>query len=83
MNDAVHDLQHVTFIGTALLFWWSLLRERPGRRVDGLAVILLFATMVHTGALGALLTFSNTPWYPFYGEVEPLWVCTLPVSGLR
>ena len=62
----VHDLQHATFLGTALAFWWALLRPHAGRRADGVAVLLLFTTMLHTGALGALLTFSATPWYAAY-----------------
>ena len=31
---------------------------------EGVAVLYLFATMLHTGALGALLTVSTAPWYP-------------------
>jgi putative membrane protein len=30
---------------------------------DGVAVLYLFATMLHTGALGSLLAFSTAPWY--------------------
>jgi putative membrane protein len=62
----IHHLQHASFLGSALLFWWTLLRERGSRRGDGVAVVLLFTTMLHTGALGALLTFSTTPWYAPY-----------------
>jgi putative membrane protein len=57
----LHTLQHCVFLFTALLFWWSLLK--PGRHV-GAAVLCLFVTMLHTGALGALLTFSGVVWYP-------------------
>jgi len=62
----IHDLQHVSFLASALLFWWALLRPRAGRRADGVAVFLLFTTMLHTGALGALLAFSARPWYADY-----------------
>jgi putative membrane protein len=27
-SDAVHTLQHLSFLGTGLLFWWSLFRGR-------------------------------------------------------
>jgi putative membrane protein len=35
-------------------------------------MLYLFTTMVHTGALGALLTFSTVPWYPAYAASTPL-----------
>jgi putative membrane protein len=75
-NRALHDLQHVTFLGTALLFWWSLLRPGGSRRAHGAAILFLFTTMLHTGALGALLTFSPQPWYPPYGASAANWGLT-------
>jgi putative membrane protein len=30
----------------------------------------LFTTMMHTGALGALLTLAPTPWYPSYAAAS-------------
>ncbi len=70
-NDAVHALQHSSFLGTALLFWWTIIRGNASAtrsRVThfGVAVLLLFGTTLHSGALGALLTFSRTLWYPAY-----------------
>jgi putative membrane protein len=76
LDDRVHLLQHVFFAGTAALFWWGLLRGRYGRLGYGAAVMYLFATALHSGALGALLTFSDRPWYPLYvqraGNHDPL-----------
>jgi putative membrane protein len=68
LDDRVHLLQHVFFAGTAALFWWGLIRGRYGRLGYGAAVMYLFATALHSGALGALLTFSDRPWYPLYVE---------------
>lgn len=70
-NDAVHALQHSSFLGTALLFWWAIIHgdafgERARVTNLGVAVLLLFGTTLHSGALGALLTFSRTLWYPAY-----------------
>jgi putative membrane protein len=60
---AAHALQHSVFLFTALLFWWALLK--PGRdHAIGSAVLCLFVTMLHTSALGVLLTFSGDVWYP-------------------
>jgi putative membrane protein len=62
-NEAVHALQHTSFLITALLFWWAVLQRRSSRMRDGVAVLYLFATMMHTGALGALLTLAPSAWY--------------------
>ena len=62
----VHALQHTTFLGTALLFWWTLLHGRHGRLTYGMGVIYCFTTAVHTSLLGALMTFAQRIWYPIY-----------------
>jgi cytochrome c oxidase assembly factor CtaG len=60
-DEGMHALQHLSFLVTALLFWWSLLCRRGSR---GVAVGHLFATALHTGLLGALLVFSTRLWFP-------------------
>ena len=64
-NETVHSWQHLSFLLTALLFWWSVLGG-VARRERGIALASLFTTTVHTGALGALLTLSNVVWYSGY-----------------
>lgn len=59
-NLAVHRLQHLLFVLTAVLFWWSLLRSRK----PGVAVFCLFVTTIHMSLLGLLLTLSARLWYP-------------------
>jgi cytochrome c oxidase assembly factor CtaG len=59
----LHALQHASFLGTALLFWWSVLDRRSDY---GVAAFYVFATSVHTSILGALLFFSPHPWYSVY-----------------
>jgi cytochrome c oxidase assembly factor CtaG len=63
-DNGVHWLQHVSFFGTALIFWWSLLRGPARERGYGPAVAYLFLTALHSGILGALLAFSRRLWYP-------------------
>jgi cytochrome c oxidase assembly factor CtaG len=77
LDDRVHALQHVMFTGTACLFWWGLLRGRYGRLGYGAAVFYVFATAMHSGGLGALITFATAPIYPLYVQraapgVDPL-----------
>jgi putative membrane protein len=68
VDDRIHLVQHVCFAGTAALFWWGLIRGRYGRLGYGAALLYIFATALHSGGLGALLAFSNTPWYSIYVE---------------
>ena len=80
-SEMVHALQHSTFLGTALLFWWTIIHgHAPGGRARavsfGTAVLLLFGTALHSGALGGLLTFSRTLWYPAYGSSARAWGLT-------
>ncbi len=69
-NEAIHTFQHLTFLFTALLFWWSVLGATT-RRDRGIALVSLLTTFVHTGALGALLTLARTHWYPSYAATAP------------
>lgn len=70
-GEGLHILQHASFLLTALLFWWAVLGGDPRSRSKGFAMIYLFTTMMHTGALGALLTLAPTPWYPTYAATSP------------
>jgi putative membrane protein len=66
-HEGWHIAQHASFVGTALFFWWSVLGHDPrGRYGPGHASASLFATMMHTGALGALLSLAPHPWYVPY-----------------
>ncbi|MDB5899483.1 MAG: cytochrome c oxidase assembly protein [Ramlibacter sp.] len=66
-NEGWHILQHFSFLGTALFFWWAMLGHDPrGRYGPGHSAAYLFTTMMHTSALGALLTLAPTPWYAPY-----------------
>jgi putative membrane protein len=66
LDDRIHLVQHMSFAGTAALFWWGLIRGRYGRLGYGAAFLYIFATAVHSGGLGALLAFSNRAWYELY-----------------
>ncbi|HVV45320.1 MAG TPA: cytochrome c oxidase assembly protein, partial [Bryobacteraceae bacterium] len=66
----IHALQHISFLGSALLFWWSLFYARK-RTAYGESFIYVFTTAVHTSILGALLTFSSSAWYPIYRLPAP------------
>ena len=65
-SESLHAVQHLTFFWTAALFWWGMAHGRYGRAGYGAAVVYVFATAVHSGVLGALLTFSPFVWFPLY-----------------
>ena len=65
-SDAVHALQHLSFVVAASLFWWAMVHGRYGRMGYGLSVVYVFLTAVHSGALGALLTVAPSVWYREY-----------------
>ena len=67
--EAVHALQHFSFLGAALIYWSSLVANRHGSSGYGIAVFSLFATSLQCALLGALLTLSGVPWYPRYPEL--------------
>jgi putative membrane protein len=62
-DEALHAFQHLTFFVTAALFWWALVHGRFGRIGYGAGVLFVFATAMHSGALGALLTIAPRPLY--------------------
>ncbi|HCY61978.1 MAG TPA: cytochrome c oxidase assembly protein [Oxalobacteraceae bacterium] len=78
-DDGVHTLQHISFLGSALLFWAALLGPHARLRANrqGLAAVYVLTTAIHTGALGALLTFSPRAWYPDYAGRTEDWGLTL------
>ena len=72
-SEVWHAVQHLSFIVSALLFWTAML----GRRGAGAsaaadratAAFCLFATSLVTGALGALMALSTSPWYAGYARL--------------
>jgi len=70
-SESIHAAQHACFLFSALLFWWAILHSRGGAVNFGTGIIFLFATAVHSGALGALLTLSHRVLYPSYAITAP------------
>jgi len=72
LTDAtMHIVSVFALVGISLAFWTSVLaavRLAPGR-----AVAVLFATMAHTGLLGAILTFAGTLLYPLQSAGALIW----------
>jgi putative membrane protein len=67
-SDALHAFQHLTFFGTAALFWYAVVAGRFGRAGYGAGLLFVFFTAFHTTLLAALLTLSPRGLYPIYAE---------------
>lgn len=53
-----HLFAHVSLVLSACVFWWSVLSK-----YNAVALLALLFTLMHTGMLGALLTFTQIPLY--------------------
>jgi cytochrome c oxidase assembly factor CtaG len=74
IDPTVHMLEHISFFGTALLFWHCTLPQDQRRYLSG--VFLIFTTALHSSILGALMTFSANVWYPVYEGRTSVWGLT-------
>ncbi|MFQ5946476.1 MAG: cytochrome c oxidase assembly protein [Anaerolineae bacterium] len=71
-NEAIHLVEHLSFLATSLLFWSVVIDPRPWRSHLSHAgrVIYLILAYFQSIFLGWLLTFSSEPWYPFYATLR-------------
>ena len=67
-NEYLHIFEHLTFVATALIFWWVVLGPLPAipRLGYGASILYLFVACQPMVALGALLTFAAHPLYQPY-----------------
>jgi putative membrane protein len=63
-SEPVHLVEHACFVVAATLFWSTILGAPHHRLPPPVSVLLLFATMLPTSALGAVLTLAPGPIYP-------------------
>lgn len=66
-GPAMHLLMLASLLAAGLLFWSTVAQQEtaPAERAGAVALVLL-ATMIHTGLLGAMLAFARQPWYPVH-----------------
>ena len=61
----LHATEHATLLATAVLVWSVALDRHRHRELAGLGrALLLFASAIQSGLLGALLVFASRPLYP-------------------
>jgi putative membrane protein len=64
-NDGLHIVQHLSFLVTGTIFWWTLRRLPPLT-----AISYLFGACLACSVLGAALTFARPGLYPAYLNPE-------------
>jgi cytochrome c oxidase assembly factor CtaG len=62
-DERIHYVQHLSFVVTAGMFWWTVLQGRFGRAGYGVGVVFVFITMIESGVLAAMLSLGDSPWY--------------------
>lgn len=63
-NEWVHVVEHLCFFLSSLAFWTLVVEPYDGARPNpGLAIVAVVAFALHSGILGALLTFASAPLY--------------------
>ncbi len=74
LSRPVHALEHLTFLGAALISWWPIcspLPEIPRLSYAG-QMLFLFVQSLVPAVIGAFLTFSGMVIYPVYLETPKL-----------
>jgi len=69
-SEAVHVVEHLTFMATGTLYWWPVVGATSARAAwrlgdAGKVLYLLFGT-VPADTVSVILMFSRAPFYPFY-----------------
>jgi putative membrane protein len=75
-HEIWHDIEHLCFLGSSILFWWPIIRPWPSRaHMPGWFMLLYLASadIVNT-ALSAFLAFCDRPIYTYYLTQNPLHV---------
>ena len=67
-SDFWHEVEHICFLSSSLLFWWTVVQPYPSepRWPRWTISIYLFLGMFPSGGLGAFLTFCDRVLYPSY-----------------
>jgi putative copper resistance protein D len=74
-NRFVHDLEHVLYLGSALLFWWPAvgLDPSPWRLPHPARVLYVFLQMPQNTLLAVVILNATAPLYPHYVTLARSW----------
>ena len=74
-NPWLHDLEHVLYLGSSVLFWWPMVGRDPSpwRMGYPARLLFMFLEMPFNSFLGVAILFSTTVLYPHYATTGRLW----------
>ena len=77
-SEPLHILQHLLFMGTALLSWWPVFSPLPAlpRLPYPAQILYLFFAAIIPTVLGALITFAPKVLYQTYLNAPRIWNVT-------
>jgi putative membrane protein len=68
-SENIHIFQHLTFLASAMMFWWPILAPIPSRRVSlPVAFLYLMAAAIANTLLGIVVAYVPPSFYPAYGH---------------
>ncbi len=79
-HELVHDLEHLTFFGTAMLFWWHVIGAAPRihRRLSrGVRIGYTLSVVPPNALTGISIAFASEPIYTYYTTVPRLGAMTV------
>jgi putative copper resistance protein D len=74
-NPWLHDLEHVLYLASAILFWWPMVGRDPSpwRLGHPARLLFMFMQMPFNSFLGVAILFSGAVLYPHYATTGRLW----------
>ena len=74
-NAWLHDLEHVLYLASSILFWWPIVGRDPSpwRMSHPARLLFLFMQMPFNSFLGVAILFSGTVLYPHYATTGRPW----------
>ncbi len=79
-DEFVHDVEHLSFFVTGMLFWWHITYAAPyihKRLARGARIAYVLSAVPVNMAAGAVIAFSGQPIYTYYVGVPRLWGMTV------
>lgn len=76
-NGLVHYLEHVSLLGTALLFWWLVIQRGVKASIGyAMGLLMVVGMVIQKTALGALIAFSPSLLYAEHTTTTAAWGLT-------
>jgi len=74
-NEWAHDVEHLMFFFTSLIFWWPVVNPAPrlhGEISYGFRIVYLIAATLQNTVLGMVLSLPKNVIYPYYEAMPRL-----------